>query len=140
MSFPSREEDRRMKKLVFGFLAVAVLLAGSVVSSYADGRHGGGWHGGGRHGGGWHGGWHGGWRAPVVFVGPRFVVGSSLYYPRPYVYAPPVVVPPVVVAAPDPPVYTQSPQYWYYCQNPAGYYPAVPQCPTQWLQVAPQPQ
>ena len=118
-----------MKKLVFGFLAVAVLLAGSVVPSYADGRHGGGWHRG----------WHGGWRAPVVFVGPRFFVGSA-FYPGPYAYAPPVVVPPVVVAAPAPPVYTQSPQYWYYCQNPAGYYPSVPQCPTQWLQVAPQPQ
>ena len=87
MSFPSREEDRRMKKLVFGFLAVAVLLAGSVVPSYADGWHGGGWHGG-----GWHGGWHGGWRAPVVFVGPRFFVGPAFYYPRPYAYAPPVVV------------------------------------------------
>ena len=118
-----------MKKLVFGFLAVAVLLAGSVVPSYADGRHGGGWHRG----------RHGGWRAPVVFVGPRFFVGSA-FYPGPYAYAPPVVVPPVVVAAPAPPVYTQSPQYWYYCQNPAGYYPSVPQCPTQWLQVAPQPQ
>ena len=29
---------------------------------------------------------------------------------------------------------------WYYCQNPAGYYPSVPQCPSGWLQVAPQPQ
>ena len=85
------------------------------------------------------------WRmaGPVVFVGPRFVVGGpAFYYPRPYVYAPPVVVaaPPVVVAAPAPPVYTQSAQYWYYCQNPAGYYPSVPQCPSGWLQVAPQPQ
>ena len=125
-----------MKKLVFGFLAVAVLLAGSVVPSYADGRHGGGWHGGRSHGG-----WHGGWRAPVVFVGPRFFVGPA-FYPRPYVYARPVVVaaPPVVVAAPAPPVYTQSSAYWYYCQNPAGYYPSVPQCPSGWLQVTPQPQ
>lgn len=130
-----------MKKLLFGFLAVAVLLAGSVVSSYADGRHGGGWHGGGGHGGGWHGGgWHGGWRAPVVFVGPRFFVGSSLYYPGPYYPGPYAYAPPVAVAAPAPGVYTQSSQYWYYCQNPAGYYPSVPQCPTQWLQVAPQQQ
>jgi hypothetical protein len=136
-----------MKKLLFGFLAAAVLLAGSVVPSYADGRHGGGGHGGGggqggggrQGGGGWHGGWHGGWRAPVVFAGPRFFVGPSFYYPGyypgSYGYAPPVVV-----AAPAPPVYTQSPQYWYYCQSPAGYYPSVPQCPTQWLQVAPQQQ
>lgn len=127
-----------MKKLLFGLLAVAVLLACSVVPSYADRQHGGG-----HHDGGWHGGWHGGWRAPVVFVGPRFVVAPpAFYYPRPYVYAPPVVVvaPAVVMAAPAPPVYTQSSQYWYYCQNPAGYYPSVPQCPSQWLQVAPQPQ
>jgi hypothetical protein len=115
-----------MKKLVFGVLAVAVLLAGSVVPSDAW-QQGGGWHGG-----GWNGGWHGGWRAPVVFAGPRFFVGPSFYYPGPYAYAPSVVV-----AAPAPPVYSQSPQYWYYCQNPAGYYPSVPQCPTQWLQVAP---
>jgi hypothetical protein len=129
-----------MKKLVFGVLAVAVLLvAGSVVPSDAWQQGGGHGGGGGWHGGGWHGGWHGGWRAPVVFAGPRFFVGPSFYYPGyypgPYAYAPPVVV-----AAPAPPVYTQSPQsqYWYYCQNPAGYYPSVPQCPTQWLQVAPQ--
>jgi hypothetical protein len=25
--------------------------------------------------------------------------------------------------------------YWYYCQNPAGYYPYVQQCPTQWQPV-----
>jgi hypothetical protein len=119
-----------MKRLVFGFLAIAIVLAGSVVPSEADRRHGRGWHGG-HHG---HGHRHGGWRGPVVFVGPRFFVGPpAFYYPRPYVYAPPVVV-----AAPAPPVYTQASQYWYYCQDPAGYYPAVPQCPTQWLQVAPQ--
>ena len=29
-------------------------------------------------------------------------------------------------------------QYWYYCQNPEGYYPYVKQCPGGWLQVVPQ--
>ena len=119
-----------MKKLVFGLLAAVVLLAGSAVPSWA---------------GGWHYGRHGGWRGPVVFVGPRFVVGTPwvvgpYYYPRPYVYAAPVVVAPPVPVVAAPPVYTQSQQYWYYCQNPAGYYPSVPQCPTQWMQVSPQPQ
>ena len=73
----------------------------------------------------------------MFFAGPRFFVGvgPSFYYPGPV-----CVRAPVVVAAPAQPVYSQSPQYWYYCQNPAGYYPSVPQCPTQWLQVAPQPQ
>ena len=26
-------------------------------------------------------------------------------------------------------------QYWYYCQNPAGYYPYVAQCSTNWQPV-----
>ena len=30
-------------------------------------------------------------------------------------------------------------QYWYYCQNPQGYYPYVGECPDGWQQVAPQP-
>jgi hypothetical protein len=25
--------------------------------------------------------------------------------------------------------------YWYYCRNPAGYYPYVPSCPTPWQPV-----
>lgn len=129
-----------MKKTLIGVAAAALVLAASVVPSLA----GGGWHGGGH---GWHGGgWYGGWRGPVFF-GPRVVVGvgSPFWYPGPYAYpylAPyPVYSPPVVVAAPAPPVYTQqAPQYWYYCQSPAGYYPNVPQCPGGWMQVAPQAQ
>jgi len=27
--------------------------------------------------------------------------------------------------------------YWYYCQDPAGYYPTVASCPGGWTQVAP---
>jgi Spy/CpxP family protein refolding chaperone len=27
--------------------------------------------------------------------------------------------------------------YWYYCPNPAGYYPDVQTCPEGWLQVVP---
>src|SRR5262245_12279828 len=124
------------KKLAVGLLAVVVLLGGTVVSSEAwnDGH----WHGG------WRGGWHGGWHRPVFF-GPRFVVGVPFiapplfaYAPPPVIYTPPaVLVPPAAVAAPGP-VYTQTPQYWYYCSNPSGYYPSVPQCPRGWLQVAPQ--
>src|SRR5262245_2673188 len=129
-----------MKKLVVGLVAVGVLLAGSVLPSDA----GGGWH---HHG--WHGGW--GWRGPV-FWGPRVVIGAPfvfappVYYPRPYVYAAPVYAPPALyaapapVVAPQPPVYTQGGQYWYYCQDPAGYYPTIAQCPAGWLQVSPRSQ
>jgi len=27
--------------------------------------------------------------------------------------------------------------YWYYCRNPAGYYPDVLSCPSAWLPVVP---
>ena len=79
---------------------------------------------------GWHGGWHGG------FWGPRVYIGGPFWYPGPYaypypVYAPPVYAPPVyappVVEEPLPPAYVEprSPAYWYYCQDPPGYYPYV---------------
>jgi len=99
---------------------------------------------------------------PHVFVGPRFHVGPRAYpyyghyygsyYAYPYYYdpyyygyaAPPVVVPPPVVVTPPPTSYVERPQpatqYWHYCQDPAGYYPDVQQCPGGWIQVAPRPE
>jgi hypothetical protein len=54
------------------------------------------------------------------------------------------LAPPVYVGAPvavyAPPAYYSAPSaptYWYYCQNPAGYYPYVSQCPRGWLTVVP---
>ena len=47
------------------------------------------------------------------------------FYNAPYVYLP---------AIPQP-----QPNYWYYCQDPEGYYPNVDECPDGWQQVAPQP-
>ncbi|MFA5923265.1 MAG: hypothetical protein WC856_18580 [Methylococcaceae bacterium] len=32
-----------------------------------------------------------------------------------------------------------APNYWYYCQDPEGYYPNVDECPDGWQQVVPQP-
>ena len=29
-------------------------------------------------------------------------------------------------------------QYWYYCTDPAGYYPYVQNCTKAWMQVVPQ--
>lgn len=68
---------------------------------------------------------------------------SYSYSPYPYYY--PVV--PVVVTPPAPPVYIEQshpqtalpPNYWYYCQNPQGYYPYVKECAGGWQQVSPQP-
>ncbi|HUZ71675.1 MAG TPA: hypothetical protein VMU87_01710 [Stellaceae bacterium] len=63
-------------------------------------------------------------------VGPTWYFYPAPIYPYPY---PDPYVPPVVTA---PPAAT-----WYYCSNPAGYYPYVPQCPVPWQPVqAPAPQ
>lgn len=79
-----------------------------------------------------------------VFVGvgigvPFYGYGygyAPYYYPPAVVYAPPPVVyapPPAPVAAPS---YIQQPQqYFYYCDNPQGYYPTVPSCSTPWREV-----
>jgi hypothetical protein len=32
---------------------------------------------------------------------------------------------------------SEEPSYWYYCQNPQGYYPYVKQCPSGWTKVPP---
>ncbi len=74
---------------------------------------------------------------------------SRFYWPA----YPPVVYPPVVVVPADPPVYIQQQpaqlvppppestvtNYWYYCQNPAGYYPEVERCSDDWIKVPPRP-
>jgi hypothetical protein len=85
--------------------------------------------------------------------GVRFGIGIGVplwpwYYPPAYAY-PPAYYPAPMVAAQPPPVYVQqypapaapAPQtgYWYYCESANGYYPYVRECPSGWLQVAPQP-
>ena len=98
-----------------------------------SGGSGGGWHGGfaGVHrgfGGGYGGGWYHGWR------GGRYGWwwGSGLgwtYYPYPYGWG----------YYPDYGDYGYSQpyaaQYWYYCSDPAGYYPYVTQCNAPWQPV-----
>lgn len=67
-----------------------------------------------------------------LWVGPGW--WGQPYYSYP---TPPVVIQqsPVVSQQPAPP--PQAPTYWYYCQNPQGYYPYIRQCPTGWMQVVP---
>jgi len=73
-----------------------------------------------------------------VFVAVGVPFGVPFYYPGPYAYPPAYYAPPVYYTAPAAPVAT-APQYWYYCDNPQGYYPTVPSCSTGWRQVAPTP-
>ncbi len=66
-------------------------------------------------------GWYGGW------WGPSYAPYGGWY--------PPVVVErePLVVQTLPPGPPPQS--YWYYCSNPAGYYPYVAECPGGWRPV-----
>ena len=115
----------------------------------------------------WAGGYrpvYPGWRAG--YWGPRagiYVGGPGYWGPWPYgwgasytvpynwVYAAPPLpyVWPATVAAPAPQVIVQpgvqpaaaesgAASYWYYCTEPAGYYPYVPQCGQPWMKVVPQ--
>lgn len=75
-------------------------------------------------GGDWRHGHHNG------HLGWWWVVGGIWYfYPEPIYPYPDPYVPPVVVA-PGP-----AGAYWYYCNNPPGYYPYVPQCAEPWQPV-----
>jgi hypothetical protein len=160
----SRNKERTMRKVIFAVFAVSVLILaiplygytqGEVfVAAYGGGHYGGGHYGGGHYGGGhyggghyWgghHGGGHSGnsfywggsiWLGPGYPYGPWYPYGWG--YPYPYYAGPPVVI------QQQPPVYSQreqpEPDYWYYCQNPQGYYPYIKNCPGGWMKVVPEP-
>ena len=95
------------------------------------GFHGGGFggfHGGGFHEGGFHGDrFHDGRFDRDRFRDNRFFFGGAFAYPYGWDYSP------------DYGYYDYSQPYasqtWYYCYDPAGYYPYVTQCNTGWQAV-----
>lgn len=123
--------------LALGLLAAA--LAGTFVSTAALAQ---GWHvhrprasvgiyvGPGWYGPGWYGPRPWGW------------YGYPYYYPAPVVIPAPAPAPaPVYIERGDAPAVTTAlePGYWYYCRNPAGYYPTVQECVGgAWERVPPQ--
>jgi hypothetical protein len=118
---------------------LAVLLSAATFNADAGPHH----FGGGHFGGHFHPGF-GFYLGGPVFPRP-FYPGYPYYSPYSY-YPPEIVTIPV-----QPPVYIErersQPQnsplpegYWYYCNDPAGYYPYVKDCPTGWRQVEPTPQ
>ncbi|HEY8035781.1 MAG TPA: hypothetical protein VIF37_09355 [Methylobacter sp.] len=133
-----------MKQIKVACLIIVLIEAMTGNSAWARGGHGGGFHGGG-HFGGWgygHGAYYGG-------IGLGLGLGYGLgYYGAPY-YSPYYAYPPAVVTVPaTPPVYIQQappvvqqnpPGYWYYCNNPEGYYPYIKECLNGWQQVEPIP-
>ena len=138
------------------FIALTLILvappsssAGGRSHGYAGGKAGGGHHGY-RGGYGYRGNYgykrvHGRWGYYRRPWGPRWGVnfrwGGPLWWGpgfAPYGF----FAPPPVVVQQQPPVYVQpEPQqtdYWYYCQNPQGYYPYIKSCPGGWMRVVPE--
>jgi hypothetical protein len=93
------------------------------------GFHGDGFHGGGFHGDRFHdGGFHGGGFHDGRFHNNRFFFGGSPAYPW-WGYYPDYGYYDYTYSQP---YYSQT---WYYCSDPAGYYPYVTQCNTGWHAV-----
>lgn len=147
---------RRVLARVLPLVALAAMLSAMAPAAQADPpRRGYGFHGRSyahftpREHARWRGGyWHHGWYSRryawwwVVdgywYPYPRPFYPYPIYVPEPVyvapapVYVPPVYVPPVYA----PPVASAPPaQYWYYCDNPRGYYPYVPSCGGGWRAV-----
>jgi len=148
---------KRVQRLIFTILALLLTIA--MTASAEQGWRGGGGGGGGSYGyrgggggtygyhgyggGGPHyygGAWGGSGYYGGVWLGPGWGAwGPGWWGPSVYPY---YVAPPVVIEQ-QPQTYIQStpvPEeqvYWYYCQNPQGYYPYVKKCPTKWLKVVP---
>jgi hypothetical protein len=137
---------KQIKLVGLILILFGIMTSGSV---YARGGHGGGHFGGGHYGGGHHGGgWgHGGYYSGMgLGLGLGYGLGyyGGSYYSPYYSYPPAVVAvpvtPPVYIQQQSPPVTQQYPAgYWYYCNNPQGYYPYIKQCPGGWQQVDPTP-
>ena len=131
-------------RIILCALAILPWLATPSIAEERDRRH----ERTARHDPGWHGEigrfrehdldlWRGGRWAHSRHdgrLGWWWVVAGIWYfypspvYPYPDPYQPPVIAPPVT-----------PPQYWYYCADPAGYYPYVAECHTNWQQVPASP-
>ena len=105
-------------------------------------------------GGHWIEGWFGGQYGWWWVTGGRHYYYARPVYPYPpevsEVWFPETVViqqqAPAAAPPPPPPAPGQGyappppqPQMWYYCDNPAGYYPYVQACPTPFRAVPAQP-
>jgi hypothetical protein len=110
-----------MKRSIAAFIVLLTLLLAVPWVSYA----GHGRHGGTRVviGGNF-------WFGPPPFWGPRF------YYGGPVCCAPPPVwvAPTAGYVDRD----REESEFWYYCEDPRGYFPYIRSCPGGWMKVVPQ--
>jgi hypothetical protein len=144
-SMKQLNEYRARPRIGRALAIAAALLCATALSqpnpAYAGGFHGGGggFHGGGFggfHGGGFHGGFHGG-----GFHGDRFHDGrfhAGRFHDNRFFFGG-GFVDPWWGYYPDYGYYdygqSYSSQTWYYCSDPAGYYPYVTQCNNGWQAV-----
>jgi hypothetical protein len=118
---------------VAGALLFTTALCQSDLAHAGPHGGGGGFHGGGFHAGAFHGGFHGRFAGMHNGFGERHEgfrggLGFGFYgYPYGWDYSPNY----------GDYGYSQpySSQTWYYCSDPAGYYPYVTQCNTGWQTV-----
>lgn len=133
-----------MKKTLIAACAILALSFSATTASSAYGDHHGGYHGG--H----HGGHYGGHRSHHGHFGNHFGLhfGAPLFWgPSPYYrgysdyYEPRTVIierePPVYIQREPVQQQAQAAPLWYYCPNPAGYYPHIASCSQQWVPVDP---
>ena len=138
-----------MRKLASLLITTTLLISATSSAAFADDWRGhGDIHGFHDHdfnhwrSGRWFNGFHEGRSGWWWIVDGLWYFYPAPIYPYPDPYTPPTVV---VETAPVAPTGAQ-PSYVYYCTNPAGYYPYVPQCTVTWQKVAsasatpPQPQ
>lgn len=122
--------------------AVAVLLVGVAAAAAAHGGHHRGHHHGKHYG---HYGYYLGaplWWGPVYdaypyYYGPRYGYGPGYAYSqRPVIIErePTVYVQREPVASVPPSAPTSL---WFYCTDPAGYFPYVEHCSQSWISVDP---
>jgi len=93
-------------------------------------------------GGAWHHEYHNGRLGYWWFAGGAWYFYDQPVYPYPVVVSDTYYVDPVVVEAPPPPPQALAPPppgYWYYCDNPPGYYPYIGSCATPFRTVPAQP-
>jgi hypothetical protein len=118
--------------------------------SYSGTHHSGGHNYGGHYRGGHYGRWYGGayWALPWIAAWPLYHWGFGYpyygYY-GPYAAYPRYEPAPSVYVEQDPaggaPSAAPAPKVlWYYCNEPAGYFPYVQECNSPWVKVLPPPQ
>ena len=86
----------------------------------------------------WHDGRFGWWWA----VGPSWYAFDAPVYPYPAYTASVEIVPPPTILVEPPAPLPPGPaptQFWYYCQDPAGYFPYVSSCNGGWQEVSANP-